>query len=299
MGGTRCHREIPPQDRRPPVTLDSLRAVTADRAGAAGLPASICEQTHASPGGSGFYFDFDGTLSRIQVDPATVLPVPGAVQALTRLARLVRAVGIISARPVDFLRPRFGEVPGVVLHGLYGLERWQSGTTTYAPGVEGWEPVVSGLVARARGELPGEILIEDKRLSMALHYRRAPRFGERAIQWSRDQAHRHGLVLEIGPMTVELKPPIDRDKGTVLAQEASVLRCVWYFGDGTPDLAAFRALDSWSADSPDRTAARIAVSHPDTDAALLQEADVILEGPDTVPAFLDTVSAALDQRPGG
>lgn len=257
------------------------------------------EKALVSPDGSGFYFDFDGTLSRIQVDPATVLPVPGAVEALTRLAGLVRAVGIVSARPVDFLRSRFGEIPGVVLHGLYGLERWQSGTTTAAPGAEGWASVVSGLLGRARGELPSEILVEDKRLSMALHYRRAPRFGERAIQWGRDQARSHGLLLELGPMTVELRPPIDRDKGTVLSQEVSGLKCVWYFGDGAPDLAAFRALDSWSAGSPNRTAVRVAVSHPDTDAALLQEADVVLEGPDAVPGFLDAVSTALDHRPRG
>lgn len=279
------------------MALDSLSAVTADRVGAVEPWASLLEKTRTSTGRSGFYFDFDGTLARIQIDPATVLPVPGAVEALTRLTSLVRSVGIVSARPVDFLHSRFGEVPGVVLYGLYGLERWQSGSATVAPGAERWKQVVSGLLARAREELPGAILIEDKRLSMAVHYRRAPRFEERAIQWGRDQARRHGMILELGPMTVELKPPIDRDKGTVLAQESSGLECVWYFGDGAPDLAAFRALDGWSAASPDRKAVRVAVRHPDTDATLLHEADVILQGPDAVPGLLDAVSTALDHRP--
>jgi trehalose 6-phosphate phosphatase len=281
------------------VGLDSLSAVTADRAGAAEPWASVLEMTRTSPGGRGFYFDFDGTLSRIQVDPATVLPVPGAVEALTRLAGLVNAVGIVSARPVDFLRSRFGDVPGVVLHGLYGLERWQSGTTTSAPDAERWEPVAAALLARAREELPGEILIEDKRLSLALHYRRAPRFEEHAVQWAREQVHRHGMLLELGPMTAELKPPIDRDKGTVLTEATSRLRCVWYFGDGAPDLAAFRALSGWSLASPGRTAVRIAVRHPDTDAALLQEADLVVDGPDAVPGLLDAVSTALAHRPSG
>lgn len=279
--------------------LDSLSAVTADRAGAAEPWASVLEKTRTSLDGSGFYFDFDGTLSGIQVDPATVQPVPGAVEALTRLAALVSAVGIVSARPVDFLRSRFGDVPGVVLHGLYGLERWQSGTTTSAPDAERWEPVAAALLARAREELPGEILIEDKRLSLALHYRRAPRFGEHAVQWAREQAHRHGMLLELGPMTAELKPSIDRDKGTVLTEATSGLRCVWYFGDGAPDLAAFRALSGWSLDSPGRTAVRIAVRHPDTDAALLREADLVVEGPDSVPGLLDAVSTALAHRPSG
>ncbi|WP_282204039.1 trehalose-phosphatase [Kitasatospora fiedleri] len=248
---------------------------------------------------SGFFFDFDGTLSRIQVDPATVLPVPGAVGALTGLAGLVRTVGIVSARPVDFLRSRFEQVPGVVLHGLYGLERWQSGVTTVVPGAEDWGLVVAELLARAREELPGGILVEDKRLSMALHCRRAPRFGEYAVRWGREQARLHGLVLELGPMTVELKPPVDRDKGTVLAEETSGLECAWYFGDGAPDLAAFRALTDWSTGSPDRTAVRVAVDHPDADAVLLQEADLVLDGPDAVPGLLDAVGATMGHRPGG
>ncbi|GAA3810142.1 trehalose-phosphatase [Streptomyces chiangmaiensis] len=257
------------------------------------------EKTRTSPSRSGFYFDFDGTLSRIQIDPATVLPVSGAVESLTRLVGLVHAVGIVSARPVDFLQSRFGEVPGVALHGLYGLESWESGTATSSPDAERWEPVIRALLARARAELPGEILIEDKRLSMALHYRRAPQCEDRALHWGRDQARRHGVVLEQGPYTVELKPPVDRDKGTVLAQAISGLRCVWYFGDGAPDLAAFRALDGWSAGAPHRTAVRVAVRHPDSDGALLQEADLVLDGPDAVPGLLDAVCTALDHRPKG
>lgn len=269
--------------------------MTTDRADTSEPLATALQRTRTSPDACGFYFDFDGTLSRIQVDPATVQPVPGAVRALTRLAGRVRVVGIVSARPVDFLQSRFEAVPGVVLHGLYGLESRRAGATTRSPDAERWEPVIRALLVRAGDELPDEILIEDKRLSMALHCRRAPRFEDVAVRWGREQAERYGLALELGPVTVELRPPVDRHKGSVLRQETPGLDCVWYFGDGAPDLAAFRALDDWVADDPARTAVRVAVRHPDTDAALLREADLVVDGPDAVPGLLDRVCGALDQ----
>src|SRR5215472_14974010 len=79
--------------------------------------------TARQPRSSGLLFDFDGTLAAIQDDPDTVQPVAGAVPALARLAPLVARLAIVSARPIGFLAASFGGVPGLVLHGLYGLER--------------------------------------------------------------------------------------------------------------------------------------------------------------------------------
>jgi trehalose 6-phosphate phosphatase len=66
-------------------------------------------------GHCGFYFDFDGLLAPIQLDPDTVQPVPGIVDAFSRLEPFVEAIGIISARPVAFLARHFNTLPAVAL----------------------------------------------------------------------------------------------------------------------------------------------------------------------------------------
>ena len=50
--------------------------------------------------------DFDGTLAPIVADPPAAAPLPGAAAVLTRLARCVGTVAVVSGRPVAFLRER-------------------------------------------------------------------------------------------------------------------------------------------------------------------------------------------------
>ena len=138
----------------------------------------------------GFFFDFDGTLAPIQDDPDTVEPVAGVLDALTELGRRVHEVAIVSARPVDFLRSRFGGLPEVSLFGLYGLEVSRHGGVvetdpTALPFVE----VMAELADRARAELPAGTLVEYKRLSVSLHYRTAPELRDQVEQWVASVPH--------------------------------------------------------------------------------------------------------------
>nr|BFE67850.1 hypothetical protein GCM10020092_011510 [Actinoplanes digitatis] len=63
------------------------------------------------------------------------------------------------------------------------------------------------LAERARTELPEAILVEYKRLSVALHYRTAPQLAAIVERWGHEQAERLGLRVQGGRMVVELKPP--------------------------------------------------------------------------------------------
>jgi trehalose 6-phosphate phosphatase len=70
--------------------------------------------------------DFDGTLAPIVDDPARARALPAAVSALRDLAGRFGLVGVVSGRPVDFLRAQL-PIDGLTLVGQYGLERLVDG----------------------------------------------------------------------------------------------------------------------------------------------------------------------------
>src|SRR5207248_10509560 len=141
-------------------------------------------------------------------------PAPGVVAALARLRLRVGRLAIVSARPVDFLRPRFEAVGAIALHGLYGLQTMTpAGEVVTDAAALAWLPVMRELADRAARELPSGVLVEYKRLGVALHYRRAPEHRQAVETWSAERCAQLGLVAQPGRMVVELKPPVERDKG--------------------------------------------------------------------------------------
>jgi trehalose 6-phosphate phosphatase len=245
-------------------------------------------------GESGFFFDFDGTLAQIQDDPEAVRLVPGASEALAELVRVVRKVVIVSARPVRFLREHLSDLPEVTLFGLYGLESQIGlGPVETHPEAEPFEPVMVGLAQRATADLPAGVLVEYKRLSVALHYRAVPRHRGAVETWANQHAERLGLRAQPGRMVVELKPPGTRDKGSVVTEQLRGLSCAWYFGDDLSDLRAFAALDERVAADPDFLGLRVSVANAESGHALRPAADICLDDPDQVPPFLTTLVEAI------
>jgi trehalose 6-phosphate phosphatase len=260
-------------------------------------PAEAIAATAARAGSAAFLFDFDGTLAAIHDDPDSVQPVPGVIEAVSQLAAAVARVAIVSARPVTFLAERFAALPHLDLYGVYGLElRRGAGDPVTDPAVLPWLDAVARATARAGAELPAAVLVEDKRVSVALHYRSAPELAEQVHAWAEARRGDLGLRAQPGRMVVELKPPVPLDKGSVVRVEADGVDCAWYFGDDVSDLAAFRALDEREASYPGFLGVRVAVANPETGAQVAADADIVLAGPDRVPAFLAQVLAGL-RRP--
>jgi trehalose 6-phosphate phosphatase len=252
---------------------------------------SLIERTARSAASTGFFFDFDGVLAPIVENPYEATPIPDTLARLAQLATLVKRVAIVSARPVGVLAERLaGRLDGVSvrLFGLYGLEfRDADGRVVTEPAAEQWIPVIESLTAHARAELPPEVLVEPKRISVALHYRTAPHLERTVDQWARAQAADLGLKVVPGRMVVEIKPPVERDKGHVVRQETSDLQVAWYFGDDLADLAAFRALDARRVADPDFLAVRVAVTNDEPVGAVVAEADVVVSSPHSLPELLD------------
>jgi trehalose 6-phosphate phosphatase len=224
-----------------------------------------------------------------------VFPVPGVVERLNTLTTLVNRVAIVSARPAAFLCERFASAPRVHLFGLYGLQTVAGGQVRTAPEAEPWAPVMRRLAEAAARELPGEILVEDKTLMLALHYRAAPALRAAVERWTSGKAAELGLTEQHGRMVVELRPPVRLDKGTVVARETETLTRAWYFGDDLSDGRAFDALRAREERDRAFMGVRVAVANKESGDELARTADLAVGGPEETPALLDHVIRALSE----
>lgn len=242
------------------------------------------EVLQSNPDGSGLFFDFDGVLSRIQSDPETVQPLRGVVEALRHLVPKYRTVAILSSRPASFLHERFGTVDGLSIFGLYGLESiGEDGAVEVAESAKGWqETAAEALKVASESFEETNVWIEDKGLSVGLHYRNDPARQSTVEEWAYDAGKRWGFKVQPGRMAVELKPNLAIDKGTTLADKSSKLSAVWYCGDDTGDLPAMRHL----ADRRNRDSAfhglSIGVGNDTIVDAVFETSDVFVDSPETL-----------------
>lgn len=248
---------------------------------------------------AGCFFDFDGTLSRIVPDPASAVAVPGALPALSALSRVVRKVVIVSARPVEFLSERLAGLSNAALFGLYGLEwRVGDGPLETFPAAKPYEAVMAGLAGRAKEELPPSVLVEYKRIAIALHYRRDPSIRTTVDAWAESHASALGLAVQHGRMVTELKPAGARDKGAVVAEQLADLTCAWFFGDDLSDLRAFGTLEEKESIDPSFVGFTVAVSNPETGAALRSAANFVVAEPEAVPGFVTAMVKTIETSAG-
>ncbi len=188
--------------------------------------------------------DFDGTLAPIVADPTSARAVPGAARTLGALAGCFGCVAVVSGRPGDFLQRRLRTAgPSVRLYGLYGMEEVVGGEVRVDPRVSPWLPIVAAAREAAERSVPLGVGLEDKTVSLTIHWRSAPSAKGWAIGFAESQSDRVGLRHRFGRMSVELMPPVDVDKGSVVAALGKGMRAACYFGDDIGDLDAFKALD--------------------------------------------------------
>jgi trehalose 6-phosphate phosphatase len=245
------------------------------------------------PGRSAILTDFDGTLAPIVDDPAKAVPLPGVPATLAALGTRYARVAVISGRPVAYLVDQLGggaEAAGVTLVGLYGLERVSGGRVEEVSAAAQWRPAVDQVARTAAAEAPAGVGVEHKGLAVTLHVRTAPEQLPWVESWSATQAASTGLVAHPGRMSVELRPPIETDKGTVVRELADGLDAVCYFGDDRGDLPAFAALSRLSQAGRDVLA--VAVGSDEAPPELLAAADLVVEGPAGVLELLQTLASA-------
>jgi len=218
------------------------------------------------PGRNALFLDFDGTLSAIVDDPVAARPLPGVPALLADLARTFGLVAVISGRPTAFLSEVLGAPAGVRLVGLYGLE-----LELGAGGAEPWTSVMVDVVQEALVQAPEGVYVEPKGLTVTIHWRHAPEARPWVTSFAGRQHEQRGLQVHPGRMELELRPPLDVDKGTVVrrlaAEHPGALGAVAVFGDDIGDLPAFAAVGEVGADTVVRVAVVDNESPPEVAAA--------------------------------
>jgi trehalose 6-phosphate phosphatase len=255
------------------------------------------------PATSAVLTDFDGTISPIVTDPHQARPLEGTGAVLAALARRFAEVAVVSGRSVPFLSEHLGVEPPtgpdhrVRLVGLYGLERsWGDGPVTRDPAAEAWQPAIDDAVATLRRAAPSGVLVEPKGLAVTVHWRRAPEAEGWVTGAVAAQVAQSGLRAHPGRLSVELRPPLDIDKGSVVRDLAGSCSAVCYFGDDLGDLPAFAALAALRSEGIHTVS--VAVLDPESDPAVAEAADVAVTGQGEALDVLAWLAEAATGGPG-
>lgn len=197
--------------------------------------------------GHALFLDLDGTLVEIEARPHAVIASRELRDLLQRLQREMRgAIAIITGRTLgEVNRILHGAIDCIA--GVHGFEVQRGPQITrdaaeLEPLAEATHEIRALLQARS---LPA--LVEDKRASLALHYRHSPEVGPQLLSLAREIAARHGLRVMQGKMVVELIAGA-RTKGNALTafmQTAPFAgRTPVKLGDDLTDEDAFVAANS-------------------------------------------------------
>lgn len=160
------------------------------------------------------FLDLDGTLAPFTDLPEAVGPDTARNALVRNMAmRLQGRLAVVSGRPIaDLDRILEGVVPAVA--GSHGLQRRDARLDlTVAPVHSGVAQAKHEITAFAR-RYPG-LHVEEKPLSVALHYRQNPTLEPIVTDFGEDLARRTGLKRQRGIMVVEFLTP-GMDKGRAI-----------------------------------------------------------------------------------
>ena len=178
--------------------------------------------------------DFDGTLAPIVEDRRLASLRPATRILLAALAARYPCV-VISGRARTDVEGRLHGTGIKTVIGNHGIEPWHA-TPAMEKTVLGWIPGLHHSLQSFRG-----IAIENKRFSVAVHYRNAVDHegARRAIQ---NAARELGAVRVVGgKMVINLLPLAAPHKGLALQREVARCRCIGaiYAGDDDTDEDVF------------------------------------------------------------
>ena len=187
------------------------------------------------------FLDFDGTMVDIAPQPDAV-HVPGPLLAVLRQVHvyLHGAVAVISGRPIAQI-DAYLEPVKLAVAGVHGTERRGADGQVHLLNTHPLDHVEDA--ARELAALHPGLLVENKRGSLALHYRQSPELEGvcvRAMQHAVDESP--GLTLLRGKMVVEAKPG-GASKGRAiedfLAEPPFAGRTPVFIGDDVTDEVGF------------------------------------------------------------
>ena len=208
--------------------------------------------------------DYDGTLTPIVSRPDEAILPPAVREKLTALAQKPAfSVGIISGRPLSEVKALVG-IDGIYYAGNHGLEIEGPGLSFINPEAKEAQVTIKELARHSSaklGDIEG-VIVEDKGLSLSIHYRLVKKSDEKVVAeifrqitspWLCDGR----IKITSGKKVWEIRPPVDWHKGkaieTIMKEMKTVLgNGQWltiYLGDDTTDEDAFKIIhrpQGWS-----------------------------------------------------
>lgn len=247
--------------------------------------------------------DFDGTISRISLDPWGATILPAAQRALRRLAAIPGVhVAILSGRVSRDVASR-ARIGGASYVGNFGMERGNLPRGSRAERLEVEVVDVPAALVRLANDLattvPAEIsepwlVVEHKPASVAFHFRGAPDV-EAAGRWVRETIDRlepNGAFLRVrGKRVLELRPAGAPDKGHAMRALLDEHRpgAAIVLGDDVTDALAFDALREASTNGRSQSLSGLSIAVKARDEVLQSVADasdLVLDSPMEAARFL-------------
>ena len=186
-------------------------------------------------------FDFDGTLAPIVLRPEEAR-VPTAVSARLSWLAARMPVAVVTGRAISDVRGRLGFAPQYVV-GNHGAEDDEHADDTSRL-MLALDPLRVVLNAQARALAGADVRVEDKGLSIALHYRLSPRPDD-ALALIRQLIAPLPPTLHVfaGKMVVNATAMHAPDKADAVRrlQSRSGAAGVFYVGDDVNDEPVFAA----------------------------------------------------------
>ncbi len=258
------------------------------------LTMAAIEQLRAVAGGRGPFLiatDLDGTLAPIVEQPSEARVPASTLAVLDRLAPAAR-VAVITGRDLNTAR-RMVPCDGVTIVGSHGLET--SGPDGLLPGVDrlGLAAALERIEQQVVSAVPSAYLhVERKAISTAFHYRQTPEL-EAPLRKALESLPK-GLRLREGRMVLEVLPDArgGKDRAVLAIVKHYRPKTVIAMGDDETDVAMFRAVRGLQSELVATMIVGVA-GGPETPAAILELADLMLRSTEEAREALETLARAL------
>lgn len=194
--------------------------------------------------GASLFLDFDGTLVEIASRPDAVRVEARLHTLIQQLAMALGGrIAVVSGRPAGQVQALLGDI-ALTIVGSHGMEfRYAGGDRRDAARPATLDAVFVAMTDHA-ARWPG-VLVEQKPLGTALHYREAAHAKDSCITLATRLADDHGLYLQPGKMMIEVRAAAG-DKGsaiaTLMTEPDWALTTPIFLGDDVTDEAGFRAV---------------------------------------------------------
>ena len=252
----------------------------------------------ADPARAAVLLDIDGTLAPIvrHADDAHV-PEPTRVP-LVAVAKRYGLVACVSGRQATTAR-RIVSLGSITYVGNHGAEMLRGGSSKVEldPEVAKWAPRIRAFADESFTDVLRRLRVraEDKDVIRAFHWRGAPdeEAAEAAVRGIAERAEGAGLVTHWGRKVLEIRPPVELNKGRGVRRliEETPIAVAAYVGDDTTDLDAFAALRALVEEKQLEHALCVGVRSDETPAELEAQADLLVDGPRGVRALLSALAA--------